>query len=135
MNKLTQFIKNLFRPVFIVKKTGTYAKFDVEHGCKIILYRNGIKYPNAQGGIIVLGTGIVLDLKLGYCGIVETRDNISETGLILCGTPRIIMPGDTREVEFTFYMNDKPYFSEKKTAFEPYALKQMIGFITIVKTA
>lgn len=133
MKKLIQLIKNLFRPVFRVKVTGTYGKFDVEHGCKIILYRDKIVYPSPAGEVIILKAGIVIDIKPGYCGIVETRDNINESGLVLCGTPRIIMPGDVREVELKFYMSKNPDYADK--SFEPYNVKQMMGFITIVKTA
>lgn len=132
---LKEKIKNLFRKPFVVKAVGSYATFDIENGNKVILYRTTIKHHTPSvAGLVTIGTGVALDLKPGYCGILEPRRNIGASGLVMANAPRIIMPGDVSELDFDFYLSQNPHFSEQRNYYEPYALGQMIGYVTIVKT-
>ena len=134
-DKIRNYLREPYGIPFEIKPVGEYGKWDIENDCKIILYRSSIKHhaPSAAG-LMTIGTGIAIDIKPGYCGILEPRQDIGKSGLSMCNSPKIIMPGNTQEVTLDFYLNQKLHFSEKKDYYEPYTLGQIIGYITIVKT-
>ena len=133
--KIKERIKLHFRKPFEVSKVGEYGRWEVENDRKIILYRSSIKHQSpSAAGLMTVGTGVAIDIKPGYCGILEPRQDIGKSGLSMCNSPKIIMPGNLSEITLDFYLSQNPHFSEMKTYYEPYALGQIIGYITIVKT-
>ncbi|MEN6623205.1 MAG: hypothetical protein ABFD50_16860 [Smithella sp.] len=118
----------------MVRVLHTDSRFDVENGSTVIIYRRGIVScaPNAIG-LIRLQTGIGLDIKPGYCGIVSPINNLHKTGLICTNSPIIILPGNTREIELHMWKSQLPYFTEGSSYETPYDQNDMIGFIQIVK--
>lgn len=116
---------------FTIRQMGEYAQSKTEHGNTIILFRTTQKYHSGDNHI-TLGTGVNINIKEGYCGIVQPRKDVAKTGLDFI--PFIILPGDDREVTLDFYLSQNPAFKESEKYFSPYEMGNAIGYVTIVKT-
>ena len=115
---------------FSIRQMGEYAKSKTEHGNTIILFRTTLKYHSGDNHITI-GTGVNINIKEGYVGIVQQRKDIAKSGLTFI--PFIIQPGDDKEVFLDFYLSQNPSFKESETYFSPYEVGNVIGYVTIVK--
>lgn len=75
-------------------------------------------------GYIEYGTGIAVQIPIGYIGLLFPRSSVSKTGLILANSVGLVDPGYIDEVKFRF-----KYIPDTKA----YQVGDRIGQLVIIK--
>lgn len=88
-----------------------------------------------EGGAMVYGTGIALEIPEGYVGLLFPRSSISRTDLVLTNCVGVIDAGYRGEVMFKFKIqaNFKEHLGTTRDNCQLYDVGDRIGQLIIVK--